>query len=137
MSDTCSGDELRNAAGVLEAMAIGGVEVASKKIADSPFETDDPVEAQKRMQVWQERKSFVYDAGQAIQTAEVFHRLADQADTRDFTTPTVDRGQLGATSDWQLRCARIIDYANTFRTNDSIRHEDAAAHLIALAVGDA
>lgn len=113
---------LREAAEVLEEMAVGAVNLASQRSTESPYAGTTPEQQQSLVQQMQERKSYIYDAGQNVQIAEVMHRLADRADKAANTKPVeIDRGEIlasavsDAAAEYSERLARIEGFVSGFR----------------------
>ncbi|OZE98112.1 hypothetical protein CH299_18050 [Rhodococcus sp. 14-2686-1-2] len=96
-------------------MAIGSVNLASQRTTESPFSAVDDSERARIYHEMQERKSYIYDAGQNVQTAEVFHRLADRAEP---TEPVeIDRGDFisDQAGEYTDRLTRIETFVLGFR----------------------
>nr|WP_143545627.1 hypothetical protein [Rhodococcus sp. 06-1059B-a] len=108
---------LREAAEVLESMAIGAVNLASACSTESPYAGGTPEQQQLLVQQMQERKSYIYDAGQSVQIAEVFHKLADRAEADGVDHTPVDRGDLisDQAAEYSERLDRIQDFVLGFR----------------------
>lgn len=112
---------LREAAEILESMAIGAVTLASSRTTASPYSAGSPQEQKHIVEQMQERKSYIYDAGQNVQIAEVFHSLADRADKVAADPVEIDRGEIlasavsDAADEYSERLARIEGFVSGFR----------------------